>query len=164
MSGPLQGDLAPDVNWKIGVVTSRFNTPVTEPLEAGALERLVEIGIKPEQVLAVRVPGAVEIPHAAQMLFNKGCDAVIALGAVIRGETTHYDYVCNSVERGCSQLMVDYKKPVVFGVLTTENGEQAFARVGGKKGHKGKEAAEVAIEMLNLEKLLNEQTKGVNNV
>lgn len=156
MSQMIQGDLSVQSNWKIGVVTSRFNTPVTEPLEQGALRKLQELGIAQEQILATRVPGAVEIPHAARMLLEKGCDGVITLGAVIRGETTHYDYVCNSVERGCSQLMLDTKKPVVFGVLTTENGEQAFARVGGAKGHKGEESAEVLVEMLNLERLLKD--------
>lgn len=137
-------------NWKIGVVTSRFNEEVTERLLDGALSQLKEKGIQTSQIDSVKVPGAVEIPLAAQLLLSSGCHGVIALGAVIRGETTHYDYVCSSVERGCSQLMMETKKPVIFGVLTTENDEQAMDRVGGRHGHKGKDAADTLIEMLEL--------------
>ena len=150
-----QGDLSVDATWTIGVVTSRFNPLVTEPLEQGALDKLLELGCTKEQLRIVRVPGAVEIPLAAKALLQQGCDAVVALGAVIRGETSHYDYVCNSVERGCSQLQLDFNRPLAFGVLTTENRDQALARVGGAKGHKGAEAAEVAIEMLNLLNLIS---------
>jgi 6,7-dimethyl-8-ribityllumazine synthase len=141
-------------NGKIGVVTSRFNSAVTEKLEMGAIQKLEEVGYNSEQILQVRVPGAVEIPLAAKWLIEQGCAAVVTLGAVIRGETSHYDLVCNSVERGCSQLMIDTGCPVSFGVLTTENEDQAFARAGGAMGNKGAEAAEVAIEMLNLKKEL----------
>lgn len=137
-------------NWKIGIVTSRFNEEVTQLLLEGSLEQLKKHGIELSQIESVSVPGAVEIPLAAQLLLGSGCNGVIALGAVIRGETTHYDYVCNSVERGCSQLMLDTKKPVIFGVLTTENDEQAMDRVGGRHGHKGKDAADTLIEMLGL--------------
>ena len=99
----------------------------------------------------MRVPGAVEIPLAAQALFETyKVDGVVALGAVIRGETTHYEEVCRSVERNCSRLMLDYKKPVAFGVLTVENEEQAKDRVGGRHGHKGIEAARAALEMIGL--------------
>jgi 6,7-dimethyl-8-ribityllumazine synthase len=140
---------------KIGVVTSRFNSEITEKLEEGALSYLESIiGTHQVDVLAVRVPGAVEIPLAAQALLDIGCDGVVTLGAVIRGETSHYDYVCNSVERGVSELMLKYKKPIGFGVLTTENDEQAEARAGGKHGNKGAEAAEVVVEMIGLLKEL----------
>lgn len=133
---------------KIGVVTSMFNEDVTQPLEAGTLEYLSECDV---EVYSVRVPGAVEIPLAAQALFDyKKIDGVIVLGAVIRGETTHYEEVCRSVERNCSRLMLDYKKPVGFGVLTVENEEQAFDRVGGEHGHKGIDAAKTVIEMIGL--------------
>lgn len=145
-----QGTLDVKSEWKIGVVTARFNLEITEKLETGAIQRLHELGVKENQIVRVRVPGAVEVPLAAQRLLDWECDAVIALGAVIRGETSHYDYVCQSVERGCSQVGLQSKKPVVFGVLTTENEEQALDRVGGKHGHKGREAADVAVEMLNL--------------
>jgi 6,7-dimethyl-8-ribityllumazine synthase len=133
------------------VVTSRFNSEVTEKLEQGALSYLESLsGTADIEVLAVLVPGAVEIPLAVQALLDKNCDGVVALGAVIRGETSHYDYVCNSVERGVSELMLKYKKPIGFGVLTTENDEQAMDRAGGKHGNKGAEAAEVVIEMIGL--------------
>ncbi|MGE0527456.1 MAG: 6,7-dimethyl-8-ribityllumazine synthase [Bdellovibrionales bacterium] len=150
----MQGHLTPQSRWKIGIVTSRFNQEITEKLEAGAYERLLELGVKPEQVLRVRVPGAVEIPVAALRLIERECDAVIALGAVIRGETSYYDFVCNSVERGCSEVALRTKKPVIFGVLTTDNDEQAEARVGGAHGHKGRDAAEVAVEMINLMEMI----------
>lgn len=133
---------------KIGIVTSRFNIEITEKLEEGALAYLDEIDA---DIYAVRVPGAVEIPLAAQALFeHRKVDGIVVLGAVIRGETTHYEEVCRSVERNCSRLMLDYKKPVGFGVLTTENEEQAYERVGGKHGHKGAEAAQVVVEMIGL--------------
>lgn len=134
---------------KIGVVTSRFNEEITSKLEDGTLDFLE--GIDGVEILAVRVPGAVEIPLAAQALLEyQKVDAVITLGAVIRGETTHYEEVCRSVERNCSRLMLDYKKPIAFGVLTTENEEQALDRVGGRHGHKGVDAAQAALEMIGL--------------
>ncbi len=133
---------------RIAVVTARFNEEITTKLEEGAFEYLEEIGA---QILSVRVPGAVEIPLAAQALLDtKKVDGVVALGAVIRGETTHYDYVCQSVERGCSDLMLRYKKPIGFGVLTTENDEQALARAGGDHGNKGYDCAQVVVEMIGL--------------
>jgi 6,7-dimethyl-8-ribityllumazine synthase len=134
---------------KIGVVTSRFNSEVTEKLEAGALDYLSKVDEEIE-ILSIRVPGAVEIPLACQALMDKGCVGVVALGAVIRGDTTHYDYVCNSVERGITTLMLDRKIPIGFGVLTTENEEQAFARAGGAHGNKGADSAEVVLEMIGL--------------
>lgn len=132
---------------KIGVVTSRFNEEVTYKLEEGALSYLEAL---PVEVLAVRVPGAVEIPLACKALFDIGCEGVVALGCVIRGETSHYDYVCNSVERGVTQLMLETGKPIGFGVLTTENDEQAQDRAGGKHGNKGTESAQVTMEMIGL--------------
>lgn len=132
---------------KVGVVTSRFNEEITSQLEEGALSYLETCGV---EVLALRVPGAVEIPLACKALFDVGCDAVVACGAVIRGDTTHYDVVCNSVERGVTQLMLETGKPIGFGVITTENEEQAFDRAGGKHGNKGAEAAQVAVEMAGL--------------
>jgi len=131
----------------VGIVTSRFNSEVTEKLEEGAIGYLENLEV---EIVSVRVPGAVEIPLAIKALFDFGCDAVVAVGAVIRGETSHYDVVCNSVERGVTALMLEYKRPIGFGVLTTENEEQAFARAGGIHGNKGAEAAEVAVEMLGL--------------
>lgn len=139
-------------DYVVGVVTSQFNENITSLLRQGALEVLNEFGIN---YFDVEVPGAVEIPLAVKWLIDgKKCDAVIALGVVIRGETAHFDFVCNSVERGCSQLQLEYGVPVAFGVLTTEDGHQALARAGGAKGNKGKEAAFVALEMLALKEEL----------
>lgn len=150
-----------EMGWlRIGVVTARFNSEVTEKLEMGAIDYLEEMGA---EVYAVRVPGAVEIPLAVKALLDLGMDGVVALGAVIRGETTHYDYVCNSVERGCSQLTLEYKKPVGFGVLTTENEEQAMDRAGGKHGNKGQEAAQVVVEMIGLLKELEKTAESVTD-
>jgi 6,7-dimethyl-8-ribityllumazine synthase len=135
---------------KIGVVVSIFNDEVTSKLEDGALDYLESC----ENVIIelVRVPGAVEIPLTCQWLFDRSCDGVVALGAVIRGETSHYDYVCMSVTQGITQVMLQNKKPIAFGILTTENEQQALERVGGKHGHKGEEAAQVVMEMLGLGK------------
>ena len=146
----LQGKLEPQSRWKIGIVTARFNQEITERLETGCYERLMELGLKPEQVVRVRVPGAVEIPLAASKLMDRAYDCVVALGAVIQGDTKHFDYVCQAVERGCNEVMLSSKKPVIFGVLTTDTEEQAEARVGGAHGHKGRDAADAAVEMLNL--------------
>jgi 6,7-dimethyl-8-ribityllumazine synthase len=137
-------------SYRIGVVTGRFNREVTERLQHGCIKKLREMGIAEEDIADVTVPGAFEIPLAAQTLLESGCDGVVALGAIIRGETSHYDYVCSAVERGCTELQLKFGKPVTFGVLTTENEEQAFDRVGGKHGHKGEEAAAVCIEMIEL--------------
>ncbi len=135
-------------NIKVGVVTSRWNTEITSKLEEGAISYLESCeGV---EIFAALVPGAVEIPLAVQAFFEAGCDGVVALGAVIRGDTTHYDYVCNSVTDGVTRLMLDYKKPIGFGVLTTENEEQAMARAGGAMGNKGAEAAQVVMEMIGL--------------
>ena len=146
----MQGSLEIQSRWKIGIVTARFNHEITESLENGCYERLIEMGLKPEQITRVRVPGAVEIPLAARRLIDRAHDGVIALGAVIQGDTKHFDYVCNSVERGCTQVMLDTKKPVIFGVLTTNDEQQAQERIGGAHGHKGRDAADTAVEMLNL--------------
>ena len=133
---------------KIAVVTSRFNENITTKLESAAIDFLEELEC---EILSVSVPGAVEIPITIQALFDaEKVDGAIALGAVIRGETTHYDEVCRSVERGCSNLMLEYRKPIGFGILTTENEEQALARAGGEYGNKGADAAQVVIEMIGL--------------
>lgn len=136
---------------RIGIVTARFNSEITDKLEAGALQFLETLDGFELKVFNLKVPGAVEIPLACQILLeHQKCDGVVALGAVIRGETTHYDYVCQSVTDGVTRLMLDYQKPIGFGVLTTENDEQALDRAGGKHGNKGYEAAEVVCEMIGL--------------
>ena len=132
----------------IALVVSTFNHPITNALKEGALERLTELGFVSTDITIVEVPGAVEIPFVAQLLAKKNSvQAIIALGAVIRGETSHYDYVCDQVSQGCQRVMLDFNIPVIFGVLTTENDEQAWDRLGGKHGHKGKEAADCAVMM-----------------
>ena len=133
---------------RIAVVTARFNSEITQKLEEGAIAYLENC---PDvEIFSALVPGAVEIPLVAQSFLDAGCDGVVALGVVIRGETSHYDYVCSSVTDGITRLMLDYKKPIGFGVLTTENEEQALARAGGKHGNKGEEAAQVVMEMIGL--------------
>lgn len=135
----------------IAIIVSRFNHEVTERLLLGTLERLRELGCAEADMHVIRVPGAIELPLAAQQCAKReDCDAVICLGAVIRGETDHYDYVCQQASYGCQRVALDYDIPVIFGVLTTENTEQALARAGGAQGHKGREAADAAIEMIAL--------------
>jgi 6,7-dimethyl-8-ribityllumazine synthase len=150
----LQGKY-PDRKVKIAIVTARFNEEVTYKLESAALKALESRGLKSDQILQIRVPGAFEIPLAAKYCIDKGVDAVVALGAVIRGETSHYDYVCSAVERGCTNLQTEYAVPVAFGILTTDNEEQAMDRAGGRHGNKGEEAALVALEMLDLKDKIN---------
>lgn len=130
---------------KVAVITSIFNQEITEKLKSGALDVLKANNV---EVLAIDVPGAVEIPITALRLAKlKKVDVIIALGAVIRGETSHYDYVCEMVSQGCLRVSLDFDIPVIFGVLTTENEAQAYDRLGGAHGHKGKESAECAIEL-----------------
>lgn len=144
-------------NLRIGVVTARFNSEVTEKLEEGALRALKEMGCLESDIRAVRVAGAFEVPLAAKALLDAGCDGVVALGAVIRGETSHYDYVCSAVERGCTELALRSGKPVGFGILTTDTDEQAMDRAGGRHGNKGAEAAQVVVEMVRLLKSIQEK-------
>ncbi|MBX9768746.1 MAG: 6,7-dimethyl-8-ribityllumazine synthase [Bdellovibrionales bacterium] len=135
---------------KVAVITSRFNWEITELLEKGAIQYLKAAGLHESQISILRVPGAFEIPLAAKACLQQGVDGVIALGAVIRGDTTHYTSVCEAVERGCTQLQLEYTKPVAFGVITTENEDQAYARAGGAHGNKGADAALVCLEMIDL--------------
>lgn len=145
-----------DEKIKIAVIVSRFNEEITEKLKAGALERLMQQGISQEQLTIIDVPGAIEIPLIAKQCANqKQYHAIICLGAVIRGETSHYDYVCEQVSQGCQKVMMQYDIPVIFGVLTTENTAQAHDRVGGAHGHKGHDAADAALEMIVLMRQFN---------
>lgn len=135
----------------IAIVVSEFNSSITEKLLEGAISRLKDHGKTDNDIHIIRVPGAVEIPLTAKLLaMSNQYQAIIALGAVIRGETSHYDYVCEQVSQGCQQVMMAYTIPVIFGILTTENDEQAEERAGGKHGHKGKDAADAAIQMINV--------------
>jgi len=136
-------------NPKIAIITSRFNEQVTQLLYQGACKRFEEKGIFIEDHDYIFVPGAIEIPVVAAQLAKTGIyDAILCLGAVIRGETDHYDYVCWQVSYGCQKIAIEYCIPVVFGVLTTDTEEQALARCGGAHGHKGIECADVALDMI----------------
>jgi len=135
---------------KIAIVVARFNDLVTRNLLEGARGTLQAHGVKDGDIDVVWVPGAFEIPVATQIVAEKQYDAVIALGAVIRGNTPHFDYVCNEVAKGVSHVALTTKKPVIFGVITTDNIEQAMERAGTTGGNKGADAANAAIEMANL--------------
>ena len=147
----ISGHLVVDKDFKIGIITARFNDFITSKLLGGALDGLVRHGVVEENITSVWVPGAFEIPVIADKMAKSGkFDAVICLGAVIRGTTTHYDYVCNEVAKGVSKVGLDSGVPTIFGVITTENIEQAIERAGSKAGNKGYEAAVTAIEMVSL--------------
>jgi len=136
---------------KLAIIVSYFNSDITEKLLEGALTRCEELKISKDDVTIIRVPGAVEIPLTAKLLARTDrYEAIICLGAVIRGETDHYDYVCQQVSNGCQHVMMEYNLPVIFGVLTTDNEEQALERVGGKHGHKGRECVDAAVEMIKV--------------
>ncbi|MFG6113984.1 6,7-dimethyl-8-ribityllumazine synthase [Halobacillus sp. MO56] len=140
---------------KIGIVVGRFNDFITSKLYEGALDGLKRHGIDLDQVEAAWVPGAFEIPMIASKMAESGkYDAVITLGAVIRGSTPHFDYVCSEAAKGVSQASSKSGIPVIFGVITTDTIEQAIERAGTKAGNKGWEAASAAIEMANLNKML----------
>lgn len=136
---------------KIGVVVARFNEFINTKLLGGALDGLKRHGVKEEDIAVAWVPGAFEIPLVAQkMAMSKKYDAVICLGTVIRGSTSHYDYVCSEVSKGVAHVGMATGVPTIFGVLTTDSIEQAIERAGTKAGNKGFEAAVTAIEMANL--------------
>ena len=136
---------------KIGIVAARVNEFITSKLLSGAVDGLVRHDVKEEDIHVAWVPGAFEIPLIASKMAKSGkYDAVICLGAVIRGSTSHYDYVCNEVSKGIAAVSLESGIPVLFGVLTTENIEQAIERAGTKAGNKGYDCAMSAIEMVNL--------------
>jgi 6,7-dimethyl-8-ribityllumazine synthase len=140
---------------KIGIVVSRFNSFICERLLEGATDTLVRHNAADDDIDVVRVPGAFEIPLIAKKLATSGrYDGVICLGAVIRGATPHFDYVCSEVSKGVASVSLDTDIPIAFGVITTDTIEQAIERAGSKAGNKGAEAAMVVIEMLNLFKAL----------
>ena len=136
---------------KIGIVAARFNEFITSKLLGGASDGLLRHNVQEEDIHVAWVPGAFEIPLVAAKMAKSGkYDAVICLGAVIRGATSHYDYVCSEVSKGIANVSLDSGVPVLFGVLTTENLEQAIERAGSKAGNKGYDCALSAIEMVNL--------------
>jgi len=145
----LEGELKAE-GIKFAIAVSRFNSFITERLLEGAVDCIVRHGGREEDITVVKVPGAFELPLVAKKLAKKDFDAVIALGAVIRGETPHFDYVAAEVSKGIANVSLEAEKPIAFGVLTTDTVEQAIDRAGTKAGNKGWEAALSAIEMVNL--------------
>jgi len=136
---------------KFGIVIARFNSFIAERLLEGALDTLLRSGVKDKEIEVARVPGAFEIPLVAQKMVKSGrYDAVICLGAVIRGSTPHFDFVANEATKGIAQASMESGVPIIFGVLTTDSIEQAIERAGSKAGNKGSECAATAIEMVNL--------------
>ena len=136
---------------KIGIVAARLNEFIVSKLLSGCEDGLLRHGVKPDDISVAWVPGAFEIPLIASRMAKSGkYDAVIALGAVIRGSTSHYDYVCSEVSKGVANVALNSDIPVMFGVLTTDTIEQAIERAGTKAGNKGAECAQGAIEMVNL--------------
>jgi 6,7-dimethyl-8-ribityllumazine synthase len=136
---------------RFGIVVSRFNDFITEKLLGGAMDGLLRTGVKESDIQVIKVPGAFEIPLAAKKVVQTGnYDAIICLGAVIRGATPHFDYVCAEVSKGVAQVSLDSEVPVIFGVVTTDSVEQAIERAGTKSGNKGWHAAISAVEMANL--------------
>ena len=138
-------------NSRVGIVAARFNEFITSKLLGGAMDGLLRHDVRDDDIDVAWVPGAFEIPLIASKMAKSGkYDAVICLGAVIRGATSHYDYVCNEVSKGIASVSLESGIPVLFGVLTTENIEQAIERAGTKAGNKGYDCAVSAIEMVNL--------------
>ena len=145
-----EGNLVANKNIKVGIVAARFNEFITSKLLGGAMDGLLRHDVKEEDIHVAWVPGAFEIPLIASKMAKSGkYDAVICLGAVIRGATSHYDYVCNEVSKGIATVSMNSDIPVMFGVVTTENIEQAIERAGTKAGKKGYDCALGAIEMVN---------------
>jgi|SRR5215211_213095 len=143
---------------RVAIVASRFNGDVTELLLDGALDALRSFGLDTDLVSVVWVPGAFEIPLVAKRLAESGeVDAVICLGAVIRGDTPHFDFVATECASGISRVALDTGVPIAFGVLTTDDRDQALARAGGTEGNKGAEAAATAVEMVDLLRQLGKQ-------
>ncbi|ATW24686.1 6,7-dimethyl-8-ribityllumazine synthase [Candidatus Formimonas warabiya] len=135
---------------KFGIVVGRFNEFITGKLLSGALDALERHGASQADIEIVWVPGAFEIPLAAKKMANKNYDAIICLGAVIRGATPHFDYVASEVAKGVAHVGLEQERPVIFGVITADSIEQAIERAGTKAGNKGWDAALAAIEMANL--------------
>ncbi len=140
---------------RFGIVVAEWNPEVTGALCQGAVDTLVKYGAKPENIVVKQVPGTFELTLGAQLLAEYAkVDAVICLGCVIQGETRHFDFICHGVTQGITDLNIKYNLPFIFGVLTTDNQQQALDRAGGKHGNKGDEAAYTAIKMVDLKRSL----------
>jgi len=137
--------------FRFGIVVAQWNAEVTGPLLDGAVEALKRYGASDDRIVIEQVPGSYELTSGADILLRDGTlDAVICLGCVIQGETRHFDYICSAVANGITQVSLKHNKPVIFGVLTTDNLQQALDRAGGKHDNKGEEAAVTAIQMAEL--------------
>ncbi len=141
-------------NFKIAILVSEWNLEITNALKEGAYNTLIENGTPKDKIIIKYVPGSFELPTAAQILLEADelLDAVICLGCVIQGETRHFDFICEAVANGIMRVALDYNTPVIFGVLTTNNMQQAIDRAGGEHGNKGVEAAVSCLKMLDLER------------
>jgi len=143
-------------NARVGIVASRFNQAIVDRLLAACKTTLINAGLREQDIRIVQVPGAFELPVAVQRLILKTeCDAVIALGAIIRGETPHFEYIARECSHGLARIAINQDTPVIFGVLTVDNIEQAHARSGTGDGNKGAEAAQAAIQMINTLRAIN---------
>ena len=138
---------------KIGIVVAEWNSEITFAMREGAVQTLREHGVKDDDIIVRHVPGSFELTAGTQLMAGyTSVDAIISIGCVIRGETPHFDYICQGVTAGLTQVSIDFEIPVIFGVLTTNNLEQALDRAGGKHGNKGVEAAVTAIKMVALKR------------
>src|SRR6201986_3927263 len=143
--------------YRFGIVVAEWNAEITNALYQGAYNSLVAHGANVAHISTYAVPGSFELTSGAELLLkNNHFDAIICLGCVIQGETRHFDFICNAVANGVSNVAIKHSKPVIFGVLTTDNQQQAIDRSGGKHGNKGDEAAITAIKMANLTATLNQ--------
>ncbi len=155
LSGYDPAEIPPVNGMKIGIVVSEWNREVTQALLEGATKTLMRLGINEDHIHIHHVPGSFELPLGAQFVIEyEKPDVVICLGCVIQGETRHFDYICQGVTQGITELNLKYDLPVIFGVLTTDNLEQAKDRAGGKHGNKGDEAAVTALKMTHMKKSL----------
>ena len=152
-----EGSIIPNASaYKFAIVWSEWNHEVTNALKEGALQFLLKHGAKKENIIIKTVPGSYELTLGAQYCIeNTDADAIITLGCVIQGETRHFDFICSAVAHGITQLNINYSTPVIFGLLTPNNMQQAIDRSGGKHGNKGEEAAATAIKMLALRDSFN---------
>jgi 6,7-dimethyl-8-ribityllumazine synthase len=140
---------------KIAIILSQFNKMIIEKLYEGTVEQLIQRGVNEHDIKTYPVPGSIELPFVAdQLAQTKTCDAIILLGAVIRGETDHYDFVCQSVTYAHQKVALKHDLPIIFGVLTTQNVTLALDRVGGEQGHKGHDFANAAIDMIDVIKTI----------
>jgi 6,7-dimethyl-8-ribityllumazine synthase len=156
LSDFVEAEIPSAAPYNFGIVVAEWNPDITNALYQGAYESLVKHGALAQNIYKYQVPGSFELTSGADILLkNRKLDAVICLGCVIQGETRHFDFICNAVANGLSNVALKYSKPVIFGVLTTDNQQQAAARAGGKHGNKGVEGAVTAIKMAYLAETLN---------